>query len=127
MTASIVSSAIAWLWALYNLISIPIQPWLGVVGAFNLTVLLTVALIGYATYWLGRHVLGSRTPALIAGVLVALNPALVAHLRVGWPPFASIWPVALALLFLARFTEKRHWRDAASLGLAVLAALLIDF
>lgn len=112
---------------LYSLISIPFQLLLGVVGAFNLLILLTVALNGYATCLLGRYALGRSTPALIAGALVASNPALTFHLRVGRPSLAAIWPAALALLLLGRFAKARRWRDATGLGLAMLTALWIDF
>lgn len=112
---------------LYGVLSIPFQFILDVGGALNSLVLLTITLNGYTTYLLARHVVSRDRPALIAGTLVALGPALTFHLRAGKPSFASVWTVALSLLFITRLAAHYRWRDAAGLGLALLAALLLDF
>lgn len=112
---------------LYGLISIPMQPFLGVGGSLNAMILLTIALNGYTVFLLGRHLLQDDRAALVAGAIVAVNPTLTFHLRAGKPSFAAIWPLALALLFLSRLATSRRRRDALGLGLALLSALLIDF
>jgi len=113
---------------LYGVVSIPFQLIWGAGGALNAIILLTIVLNGYASYLLARHALGDSRPALVVGTIIAVSPALTTpHLRAGKPSFAAIWPVALALLFLSRFAQERRWRDAVGMGVAMLAALLIDF
>ncbi len=94
--------------------------------AHNLTVLLTVALSGFTTYWVVWRLLHNRTSGLIAGTIVAIAPyhlAQVDHaglLAVQWLP-----PV---LYFLDRTLRYRRWRDAILLGLfAFLQAIAAGY
>jgi hypothetical protein len=86
--------------------------------AYNLTLLLTLALSGFTMYWLAWHLLRHRAAGIIAGIIFALAPYHLAQLdhagllAVQWLP--------LIVLFLDRTLHTRRWRDAA------LLALLID-
>ena len=83
--------------------------------AYNLTLLLTLALCGFTMYCLAWHFLRNRTASVIAGTVFTLAPYHLAQLdhagllAVQWLP--------LELLFLDRALRNRRWRDASLLGL----------
>jgi hypothetical protein len=83
--------------------------------AHNVTILLTVALSGFTTYWVVWRLLHHRAAALIAGIIMAIAPyhlAQIDHaglLAVQWLP--------LVLYFLDRTLRYRRGRDALLLGL----------
>lgn len=83
--------------------------------AHNLTIVVTLALSGFTTYWLVWQPLHSRIAGVFAGIIVAFAPyhlAQVDHaglLAVQWLP--------LVLLFLHRTLRSRRWRDAGGLSL----------
>ena len=119
---------------LHGLVSIPLQSVFGVIGAFNLVVIATLAGNAYTTFLLARAVARDLTgmpwplaPALIAATTACLSPSILFHLRVGRPSFGSIWPIALALLFVIRLSEGRGWRYAVGLGVSLIAAMLLDY
>jgi hypothetical protein len=83
--------------------------------AHNLTILVTLALSGFTTYWLVWQLLRSRIAGVLAGIIVGFAPyhlAQIDHaglLAVQWLP--------LVLLFLHRTLRFRRWRDACGLSL----------
>ena len=111
---------------LHGLVSIPLQPFFGVIGSFNIILWLTMTLNGFTAYLLARRFWSSDELARIAGALVAINPALTFFIATGRPSFASIWPLAVATLLLDQLIERCRARDAIGLGLVAVAALLLD-
>jgi hypothetical protein len=94
--------------------------------AHNLTILATLALSGFTTYWLVWQLLRSRIAGVLAGIIVAFAPyhlAQIDHaglLAVQWLP--------LVLLFLHRTLRFRRWRDACGLSLfAFLQAIAAGY
>lgn len=94
--------------------------------AHNVTILLTVALSGFTTYWVVWRLLRNRTAGLIAGIIIAIAPyhlAQIDHaglLAVQWLP--------LVLYFLDRTLRYRRRRDAFLLGLfAFLQAIAAGY
>ena len=85
---------------------------LPVVAAANLTILLTMALNGWAMYALARHLFeGHQAPALLAGLVFMAAPTFQGHLGGGHAGLMVMWPVPLlidALLHL-RQIPKRRW------------------
>ena len=122
---------------LHGLVSLPLQPLLGVVGAFNAITFATLVANGWSVSgltleWLEpRHRQASEAwkaeAALMAGALALLAPAVVFHLRVGRPSFGSIWPIALALAALLRLARTGRRSAGTALGACLVAALLIDY
>lgn len=86
--------------------------------AYNMTLLVTLALSGFAMYCLAWHFLRNRAAGIVAGIIFALAPYHLAQLdhagllAVQWLP--------LVILFLDRTLHTRRWRDAALLGAVVL-------
>ncbi|MBN1966879.1 MAG: hypothetical protein JW910_19660, partial [Anaerolineae bacterium] len=94
--------------------------------AFNLAILIVLALNGLAAYWLGMHLAGRNVLAALLGGLVFLAfPAVQGHLSVGHLGIVTLWPVPLFALCLWRIERKgAGWRTAAWGGLwFALAAL----
>ncbi len=85
--------------------------------AYNLSLLLTLALSGFTMYCLVWHFLRHRTAGIIAGIIFTLAPYHLAQLdhagllAVQWLP--------LIVLCLDRTLRTRQWRDAAPLAIAV--------
>jgi len=94
--------------------------------AHNLTILITLALSGFTTYWLIWQLLHSRIAGVLAGIIVAFAPyhlAQVDHAGL----FAVQW-LPLVLLFLHRTLRFRRWRDACWLALfAFLQAIAAGY
>jgi len=94
--------------------------------AHNLTLLVTLALSGFTTYWLIWQLLHSRIAGVLAGIIVAFAPyhlAQVDHAGL----FAVQW-LPLVLLFLHRTLRFRRWRDACWLALfAFLQAIAAGY
>ncbi|MGI8855249.1 MAG: hypothetical protein ACR2JW_05835 [Thermomicrobiales bacterium] len=85
--------------------------------AYNLTLLLTLALSGFTMYCLVWHFLRHRAAGIIAGIIFTLAPYHLAQLdhagllAVQWLP--------LIILCLDRTLRSRRWRDAALLAIAI--------
>lgn len=114
---------------LHGLVSVPLQPLVGVVGAFNVLTLVTIAANGWAVWrltgrWLGAH--AGRSGPVLAGAYAALAPAALFHLRVGRPSFGSIWVVALAALAWEGVAVRRRPADAVALGACLILAAGLD-
>lgn len=95
--------------------------WLGAspVLAYNVGLMLGLALTGFAA-WLGaRHWTGSDAAALVAGALAAFNPHLLTrlpHIMAAWA-----WTIPLSLYLADRMIDDRRRRTGALLALTVLA------
>jgi hypothetical protein len=112
---------------LEGLLAAPFIGWLGVVGAFNLVLLVTLALNGLATYGLVLRETRSPPAAMLAGACLLLASPVLAQMRVGRPSFAALWLVAAALLVSGNLLDDaRAWKGVL-LGGVLFAALLSDF
>lgn len=91
----------AWLFALF----MPLP------AAFNLSVLLRLALNGWAVYLLALHVTRHRLAALLAGVIFLAYPSFQAHLAAGHTGLLALWPTPLYIDALLRLREsgERRW------------------
>ncbi len=86
--------------------------------AFNLTMLLSLALNGWAMYWLMGHLLKrDDTPPLVAGLIFMIFPTVQGHLFAGHTSLMVQWPVPLYIYALLRLIERPARRY---FGLAVL-------
>lgn len=110
---------------LAGLIALPLIGPLGVVAAYNVVLILFVALSGAAMYLLARR-LGLALPwAWVAGAVFAASPVLIsrttAHLSL-----VSAAPLPLFLWALLRTLDSRRVKDAILVGMIVAVATYAD-
>lgn len=110
------STCVLTLWALTRVLP-PALAW-------NLAVVLSLALTGYAAYLLARQVCGSRRAAWLAGLLLLLSPGYLEETFEGVLEATALFPLLLCLLFALRGLRSRARRDWVAAGAwFVLAAL----
>lgn len=100
----------AWLFALVVPVAV----------AYNVTLLLTMALNGWAMFVLARHLTGQAGPALLAGVVFLAFPTMQGHLGASHGGLMVQWPVPLYVLALLRLRATPSAR-----GLLATALLFI--
>jgi hypothetical protein len=108
-----------------DLLSLPLQPLIGVVAAFNVVYIINVALSGFGAFLLARRVTGRTTEAWIAGMIFACSPFLVAR---GASHFslAAAAPLPFFLFFLDRAWRGMRMRDALAAGVTLAWAAFSD-
>ena len=103
------------------LLTVPMQPLVGLVGAYNVLLLASSALTGYFTHLLLRELGAIRSAAVIGGVLAAFSSVRVlehGHLQV----LSTQW-IPLVFLFAERVRRKGDLRSALGLAASALAVL----
>ena len=84
---------------------------------FNVSLLIGLALTGWATWLCARRWTGSDGAALVAGALAAFNPHLLTrlpHIAAAWS-----WTIPLSLYLADRLIDERRPRTAVWLALTV--------
>lgn len=92
------------------------------VAAYNLVLLLGLALNGFSAYLLSRQLSVLQMPALLTGILALSLPFVVREL--GVLQLTMLWPIFLTLAALARFRIKRDLISAMGLGLWAAVSML---
>lgn len=115
--ASLVTHNIPWTNAL---IWTALEPLTGGTVAYNLSLLITLAASGCATYWLAYRLTGARYAALLAGVIDQAWPYRLSQL--GHPNLLATYWIPIFLLFLLAAIERQRWRDAVFCGVAFALA-----
>ena len=108
-----------------NVLAWPLIPLVGLVAAFNLVFLFNIALSGYAAWLLTRSMTGRETESLIAGVVFALSPVLIAR-GVGHFSLVAAAPLPIFALLLRHLGETGQMRYALGLGAVVAWATCSD-
>ncbi|HEY8550434.1 MAG TPA: hypothetical protein VIL35_10795 [Vicinamibacterales bacterium] len=108
-----------------NLLAWPLTPITGLVAAFNIVLLVNVALSGWAAFLLARELTGRTAESWIAGALFALSPVLVAR-SVGHFSLVAAAPLPIFLLLLRRASHTRALRHAIGLGAVIAWAACCD-
>jgi hypothetical protein len=108
-----------------NVLAWPLIPLVGLVAAFNLVFLFNIGLSGYAGYLLAREQTAPEAESLIAGVVFALSPVLIAR---GYGHFSLVAaaPLAIFVLLLRRLGDTGQLRYAFGLGAVVAWATCSD-
>jgi hypothetical protein len=111
---------------LQGLMAYPFTGWLGVVGAFNLILIVNLFFNGLALYALIYVETHQMLAALVAAVGAMLSSPMIFNFSVGRPSIAAIWIVVGTLLALHSLLDQpRPWKGFA-LGGLLIAALLSD-
>lgn len=97
---------------------------LSVALAWNVSVVLALALTGTAGYLLVREITGSRRAAALGGLLLLTSPGYLEETFEGVLEATALFPLLLFLYFGVRWLRDRGRADAAGCGLMfVLAGL----
>lgn len=111
---SLVNQNIAW----FNiLIWLVLEPFFGVAPAYTLAILLLLAFNGFAIYLLVKDLIGSKSAALFAGVVVSTWPFINTHLQ-----HANLFVIGfipLSLMYIRRFVRENHLRDLILCGVFI--------
>ncbi|HUP87097.1 MAG TPA: hypothetical protein VM143_15700 [Acidimicrobiales bacterium] len=102
-------------------LTVPLRPVLGLVGAYNLLLLASSTLTGWFTSLLLRELGAIRTAAVLGGVFAAFSSVRVmehGHLQV----LSTQW-IPLVFLFGERTWRRGGWRNPVALGVAVTLVL----
>jgi len=108
-----------------NLLSLPLQPRLGLIATFNVLYLLLGVLNAYAMFLLARHLSGSAVAAGLAGMLFAFSPFLTARGTAHFSLVAAA-PLPVFLLLLLKAEQTPRLRYGIALGLTLAWALYCD-
>lgn len=108
-----------------DLLALPLQSSLGVIRTFNLTYLINVALAGIFMYLLARRLTGRTAESVLAGVMFACAPFLLARGE-GHFSLAAAAPLPAFMLALYRAWDLQRVRDAALAGVALAWAAFCD-
>jgi hypothetical protein len=98
-------------------VSLALRPIIGILPAYNLTILLNYVLAGLSMFHLGRYMTGSSIAGILAGIVFAFNSHSLyqsAH-----PVLVSIWCFPWMTLFFIRAVKEN------SVKLAFLAAVFV--
>lgn len=103
-------------------VSLALRPLLGVIPAYNLTMLLNIFLAGVSMYHLARYLTGSTTAGMMAGVIFAFNSYSI--YQTAHPVLVTTWPLPWATLSLwwAMERNSRKWAVVAGLFVFLAAA-----
>lgn len=102
-----------------DLLALPFVDWLGIVRTFNLVYLFNVALAGVGMFLLARRLTGRVAESLVAGLMFAWSPFLVARGAEHFSLVAAA-PLPFFMLTLYRAWDTQRLREALAAG-AVLA------
>ena len=91
-----------------------LEPWVGGFAAYNLSLLVNLALCGFAVFLLTRDLTGDERAAFLAGLIYQCWPFRLSQLD--HPNLISTQWIPLFLLFLIRAVRKGRWRDGALAG-----------
>src|SRR5262245_39491509 len=108
-----------------NLLSLPLQSWLGLIETFNVLYLVLGVLNAYAMFLLARRLSGSVAAAWLAGVLFAFSPFLTARGTAHFSLVAAA-PLPIFLLLLLEVEQAPRLRHGLGLGLTLAWALYCD-
>lgn len=108
-----------------NVLALPLLPWVGLVGTYNLILLLFLVLDGWCLFLLARRVTGRPLESWVAGAMFAVSPALIARTTAH---LSLVGAFSLPLVALATIRLLGTWRarDAVAAGTAVALAAGCD-
>lgn len=99
-----------------TILGLPVTAAFGPAAAYNLLILLSFLLSGYAVYRFVLEATGNRWAGAVSGLAFAMAPYRMAHLAGHLNLMATQW-LALSLLFLERAFHTRRPLDCALAGI----------
>ncbi len=131
-------SLVLYTYNLFNaMVSLPLQPWLGLPAIANLINVLSLTFSGYGTYLLLRYLLrvderqaGRPLPlecaAFVGGLVYAFSSYHFVYAALGHNELVSTQWLPLYVLFLTKTLREEPWRNAVLAGVLAGLAMLCD-
>ncbi len=91
-------------------VSLALRPFLGILPAYNLTILFNYVLIGFSMYQLAYYLTKSSVAGIIAGIIFAFNSHSM--YQSSHPVLVSIWCFPWITLYLMRTFQEKQWKYA---------------
>lgn len=108
-----------------DLLAFPLISRLGPVATFNLLLIVFLALNGWATFLLARHVTGHPLESWLGGALFAISPVIIARTTAHFSLVAA-FPLPLVALATLLSFETKQARYAVTTGALVAMAGFCD-
>ncbi len=99
---------------------------IGLITAFNVYFLISIALSGLFTFLLVRHITKSDLSAFVSGIIFAFSPYITMH-WLGHQNLVTVWFIPLFILLILKLFEDKKWLYAVLAGLVAGLASLNDF
>ncbi|MGC8786316.1 MAG: hypothetical protein ACP5Q1_02695 [Anaerolineae bacterium] len=100
-----------------TILALPLTLLFGEVVAYNLILLVSFVLSGFAMYLFVLQLTGNRISGLLGGVLFAFSPYRMSHLGAGHLPLMGTQWLPLLFLYLGKMVAQQRRRDAFMAGL----------
>ena len=109
-------------------LALPLSLTAGPIVAYNLSLILQLALGAFFARLLCLRICRNEAAALIGGIVFGFSPFLLAH-ALGHLSLVTAFPIPLYVLALARIldAENPSWKDGVLLGLALLLTALAHY
>ena len=113
---------------LAGLLALPLSLSLGPVLAYNISIILQLALAAFFARLLCLRVCQHPAAATIGGMIFGFSPYLLDH-ALGHLSVVTAFPLPLYVLFLDKLLEKEKpsWKEGSLLGLALLLTALANY
>jgi hypothetical protein len=111
---------------LYGLCATPFFEWLGQLRVLNLQILATLALNGYFTFRLVRHLTRDAGIAFLCGLLAATLHAINLHIPAGRASTGAFWAAIAAVSCFIKLTETPTATTSAWFAVSLVVMLLTD-
>jgi hypothetical protein len=108
-----------------DVVAVPLQPLLGVVGTFNVIYLLNVALAGFGMFLLAKRFTGRPLESGLAGLAFACSAFMVARSTAHFSLVAAA-PLPFFVYWFDRAWETQRRRDAIATGATIAWAAFCD-
>lgn len=109
------------------LISLPLQPLLGLILTSNLIIIASLTLSALGAYLLTKYVLRDGLVAFVSGIIFAFPPYIFAHLLDGHTNLITTWPIPFYVLFFFKTLKDLRLKDAAAAGIFLGVLSLNDY
>ena len=113
---------------LASVLALPLSLTAGPIVAYNLSVILQLALGAFFARLLCLRICRNEAAALVGGIIFGFSPFLLAH-ALGHLSLVTAFPIPLYVLALARIldAENPSWKDGVLLGMALLLTALAHY
>jgi hypothetical protein len=109
-------------------LALPFSLTLGPIAAYNISLILQLALAAFFAYLLCLRICGNVVASVIGGICFGFSPWLMGE-ALGHLSLATAFPIPLYFLALDDVLRRRpvHWKNAVTLGLALFLTALAHY